>query len=63
MLDDGALAFEAKDQPVISATSGFEYFAVIYFNQSRNGRTSFVFLPWIVFGVFYLAYCGNDLDN
>lgn len=60
-----ALAFEAKQSTglVVPLLVIGDVFAVIYYNRHTQWSYIIRFLPWMVLGVLFGVYIGNDLDE
>jgi uncharacterized membrane protein YfcA len=60
-----ALAFEAKESTgiVVPLLVLADIFAVIYYNRHANWSYIFRFLPWVLLGIFFGVFIGNDLDE
>lgn len=60
-----ALAFDAKASTgiVVPLLVIGDVFAVIYYNRHANWWYIVRFLPWIILGILFGVYIGNDLDE
>ena len=60
-----ALAFDAKESTgiVVPLLVFGDIFAVIYYNRHAKWSYIFRFLPWIVLGVIFGVFVGNDLNE